>query len=190
MKWYVLTSEPGKETKVKDQLEIKKIPALVPREKQLIRRKGLWHEEIKILFPGYVFICCDYTRELYYKLKAIPGVQKILNSAHNPEPLTPAESEYLLMLCPDDDPLQISKAVKQGDNIVIVSGLLKGFEANIIKINLRQKRATIAIQFMGREKHITLSLNLIKKSICERGVDSSSPGAWDVTDEMIVDIEY
>lgn len=169
LEWYVLYVQCGRELEIRNKLQANGYPALVPREIIQERRKGRWHETVRILMPGYVFIHCRYSAELYQEIKKISGIINILPCPMYPVPLSQAETETLYLLAPTDDPLGISEAIKVGDKITIIAGPLKGLEGNIVKTNCRQKRASVRITLFHQEHIITMAVNLL--SAC--GVDSS-----------------
>lgn len=173
MEWYVLYVQCGRELEIRNKLQLNGYPAAVPRENILQRRQGKWHETVRILMPGYVFIRCSYSAELYQKLKRITGVINILPCAMYPVPLSREETETLYLLAPTDDPLGISQAAKIGDRVTITAGPLKGLEGNIVKLDCRQKRARVRITLFQREHIITMAVNLLSAN----RVDSSPADA-------------
>lgn len=52
---YVIYVQSGSETTVMYSMRELGYTAYVPRELYKYRKKGVWHEEIKPLFDGYIF---------------------------------------------------------------------------------------------------------------------------------------
>ena len=56
---YVIYVQSGSETAVMYSMRELGYTAYVPRELYKYRKKGVWHEEIKPLFDGYIFFQTD-----------------------------------------------------------------------------------------------------------------------------------
>ena len=162
MKWYVAQVLTGKETNIRDEMQ-KHCKSVVPQELMRERKNGVWKTVTKVLFPGYVFICLNSTldSEMYYKLKPIPGVIKFLG---DPSPLLDVEANLILRQVLDDDPLGISKVLKEGNKITVIEGPLKGLEGQIIKIDGRRYRAKVNISLMGEPRIVEMAVDVIKNS--------------------------
>lgn len=158
MSMYVLHVQTMRELKVKRELLRKGITAYVPQETALLRKGGKWHEFIRMLMFGYVFIRLDsLTPERYYSVKQTPGVIRFLGSP--PEPLPKAEEQRCIWLLNDGEPLKPSKGYVQNGRLVPTEGFLSEFPGTIKSFNRRQKRATAILQILGREHEVTLSVD-------------------------------
>ena len=72
---YVIYVQSGSETTVMYSMRELGYTAYVPRELYKYRKKGVWHEEIKPLFDGYIFFQTDrLTADDYYTIRKIHGV--------------------------------------------------------------------------------------------------------------------
>ena len=164
---YVLQVTPQKEQDAKDGLSrvgYKNI--YIPEELRQLRRRGKWIEEKRKLFSGYVFL--DLKEEMrpvdYFYIKRLDYVIRLLGLVkHNalPLPLPPEEAELILWCANSDNPIEPSTA-EVGQEIRIVSGILKGKEGSIKKINRRQRRCTIEIKTLDITHTVDLSLNFVK----------------------------
>lgn len=160
MNWYVAQVMTGKEIDIKSQMQ-KHVKAIVPQYLLKERKRGIWKTVVKILFPGYVFICTDvFDVDIYYKLKPIPGIIKFLG---DPSPLLDTEINILLRLC-NDDPLGVSKAFKEGNRVTVIEGPLHGLEGQIVKVDARRYRAKVNINFFGEPRLVEMAIDVIKKS--------------------------
>ena len=92
---YVVSVTGGREYKARDELnKIDGVHAVLPTNMLCIRRGGAWHEEEKILIPGYVFLECKYNTSIYYKVRNTYGVTNWLGKG-NPEPLTSDDEKFV-----------------------------------------------------------------------------------------------
>ncbi len=63
----------------------------VPKEKQLVFKKGEPVEEERKLFPGYVLVNMVVTDESWYLVRNTPNVTGFVGSGNIPVPVTPEE---------------------------------------------------------------------------------------------------
>ena len=157
MNMYVLHVQTGRELLILRELKRKKIDAYVPQEVALLRNGGKWHEIERTLMPGYVFIKTEFNAAVYYTVKAVSGIIRFLGSP--PTPLSDTELEQMKWMLNDGEPIIPSEAIVEDDKLIITSGVLKGFEGNVISFDRRQKRATALVSICGKEHEVTLSVD-------------------------------
>ena len=154
---YVLQVQSGKELYIRSELERKNITAYVPRELLLIRKGGLWSKMTKLLFPGYVFADIEYTAKVFHEIKPISGVIGFLGE---PSPLPRNEAEMILWLANNGEIIEPSTAVTdENDEIIGFKGFLNSCEDRIIKINRRQKKASVSVNFDGKSHNANISFD-------------------------------
>jgi transcriptional antiterminator NusG len=165
MKWYVLHVRTGMETDIKNELSRKGYGAAAPMETVLERKGDKWVPKLKKLLPGYVFVKLQLTDEDYYVVRNIPGVIQFLGVG-SPEAIREDEEEYVIWLYNEDEPLGISTVqLEEGGAATVLSGPLKGHEGTILRINRRQRRATVAVSFHGYPRPISLSIDILKPGV-------------------------
>jgi transcriptional antiterminator NusG len=165
--WYVLFVSANQEEKVKKILEKEignEYKFIVPTRELRERKNGQWHNVKRKLFPGYVLTKGIMNTEVYYKLKQVQGIIKLLRN--DDEILTVDEKELkVLKILLDDNynNIGISTLYKENDIIKIVSGPLLGLEGQIIKIDSRKGRAKVNLSFMNEERIVELGIELVGK---------------------------
>ena len=165
MKWYVLHVRTGMETDIKNELIRKGYGAAAPMETVLERKGYKWVPRLKLLLQGYVFIRLQLTDEDFYAVLDVPGVFKFLGVG-SPEAIRVDEEEYIIWLYNEDEPLGISTVqLEEGGAATVLSGPLKGREGTILRINRRQRRATVAVSFHGNQRPISLSIDILKPGV-------------------------
>ncbi|MCC8138150.1 MAG: antiterminator LoaP [Clostridiales bacterium] len=114
----------------------------------------------KILFPGYVFMITDDPEHLWYDLKHVQGLTKLLTTDGEMIPLSNEEVEFLLRFGGEEQVVEISKGVFEGSKVKIISGPLVGKEGLIKKIDYHKRRATLEVEMFGRKQVIRLGLEV------------------------------
>ncbi|WP_432409011.1 antiterminator LoaP [Wukongibacter sp. M2B1] len=168
MNWYVIFVKTGKEDDVEKHISYhfnkSECRLFIPKRRIDEKRKGKLHSVVKTLFPGYIFINANMNTNMYYIIKQVPKVYKILNKSndffttiHN------YEMQPILQLTQQSSIIDYSKGFIENSKICIKSGPLKGLEGLIKRIDKRKCRVKVSLDFMGSEKLVELGIELLKK---------------------------
>lgn len=156
MEMYVLQIKPGYEESVTRILRQRGFNAMCPMAEVFIRHGGQWHNRLKLVFTQYIFVECELTDEVYYRVKSVCGVVRFLGFG-KPEPLRPDEAEHIRLFYNGGKVIEPSKVYVTGTGEkMILSGLLRKYADNIIGLDLRQRRASVVTTLHGKEHKITL----------------------------------
>lgn len=159
---YVMQVMTGSERDACREMRRKGYAAYAPEKEMYIRRGGKWGVEVRLFFTGYVFVTVDDLRaQDYYSLKSCTGFIRLLG-APMPTPVSTQEEKYILMMANDGTPLAPSKAyITLDGDIVVVSGPLKLFEAEITWFSRRQRKAQVETDIAGMRHRITFPVNFL-----------------------------
>lgn len=178
MKWYAIYVKNGKEEAVKtsiyQQICNDEIECCIPKRIVPEKRNGEIVEVIKLMFPGYVFFHVKMNATIYYKIKSIPYILKILNYRNKKDSISNSETnEVDFKSIPDEEMLTILKLINQNDliefskimvlntRVCVISGPLRGLEGIVKKIDKHKRRAKISLKILGRENLIDLGVDII-----------------------------
>ena len=167
--WYVIQVRAGTEEnivfqcrkKIEDSAVLER--CFVPYYERKRRYGGEWHLEKRVLFPGYVFLVSDDVVQLYYGLKKVQGLTKIIGTGREIVPLSESEVQLLLRLGGDDQVVETSIGVMEQDRIIVNSGPLQGMEGCIRRIDRHKRLAWIEIEMMGRLMEAQVGLEIVEK---------------------------
>lgn len=156
MDMYVLQVRPGFELSAAKALRRRGFNTLCPMKEQHIRRGGSWHICRSLLFTQYLFVECELNDDTYYRIKSVDGVVRFLGFG-KPEKLPSVEAIYIQILDNNGEPIEASKiyTTVAGAKMVL-SGVLRNYVNNVVSLDLRQRRAKIAIELFGVKHNITL----------------------------------
>ncbi len=177
MYWYVFFVKTGKEYKVvqylKDRLDQNVFMPFVPLEERLFKTAGKVKRELKPLFPGYVFIETDLPSKEFIKRTSILihtslDIICLLRYSNTEVAMRESERQMLLSICNDERCIESSIGIIKGDRIYITDGPLKGKESIVCKINRHTRRAIIKLGFLGEERLVNVSLEIVKKIDVEK----------------------
>lgn len=156
-KWYVLQVRTGSEDDAVTYIRRKGVEAYTPKEERAIRSGGVWRHKIYNLMPGYVFARIEYSDALYYVIRGIPGVLRVLRSGGAPSPLPPDEAAYISYL--GRSVLRPSSVLRLPDGSAqAVDGPLCDMEAGLQRVNWHRRRAVVRLTILGVPRTIELSI--------------------------------
>ena len=117
-----------------------------PRYRSQYKLQGEWHDEDRLLLPGYVVVVTDNPWELARVLHGVSGLTRILTMGEAFAPLSNDDRSWIERWTTEGDrTIPMSVAYKEGDRVVVTSGPLKGYEAMIVRIKRRQSLAELEI---------------------------------------------
>lgn len=154
--WYVLQVLTGGEIDVQAALEQTGYQTMVLFGTRLVRSRGRWIEETKLLMPGYVFVELELTGDAWHHLNSIPKVIRILSAGQTPSPLEAHETKWLRLL--EAHAKSVSDIEFLDSHTYIVrSGALMLLQDNITGINRHKRRAQVMITVAGHKHRLALS---------------------------------
>lgn len=166
--WYVIQVRTGTEEEIQRQCENiidKSIleKSFIPKYEQERKYQGEWHTELKVLFPGYVFLVSEEKEKLFFELKRIIGLTKLLGTGETIVPLTDEEVNFLLRLGGEEQIVGMSGGIIENDRVVVLSGPLKGNEGLIRKIDRHKRKAWLEVEMFGRTVEMQVGLEVVMR---------------------------
>ena len=166
--WYVMQVRTGTEESVRRQCE-KMIDSntltkcLIPYQERLKRYRGQWHKELMPLFPGYVFADSQDADSLFFELKRIVGLTRLLGTGSRIVALAPEETDFLKKVGKESQIMTISKGIIVNDRVTILEGPLKNLEGFICRIDRHRRKAWLKLSMFGREQLVEVGLEIVEK---------------------------
>ncbi|CVK16084.1 MAG: transcription termination/antitermination factor NusG [Apibacter sp.] len=177
MKWYVLKTISGQESKVKMYIENEVVryehlkknlgQVVVPMEKVVQIRNGKKIRKEKVYYPGYVMVEANLIGELPHTIKNIPGVISFLSATKGGDPLPMRRSEVSRMFGKMDELSESEDTVNIpfvfGETVKVIDGPFNGFNGTIEKINEEKRKLDVMVLIFGRKTPIELSFSQVEK---------------------------
>lgn len=166
--WYVVQVRTGTEESIVSQCR-KIIPSdamekcFLSYYKEQKKFHGKWHTLEKLLFPGYVFMISDTPDRLFTELKKVNGLTKILTYGDDMIPLTEEEVAFLLRFGKEEQVVEMSSGIIEGNKVIVTDGPLKGLEGCIKKIDRHKRKAWLEVEMFGRMVEMTVGLEIVEK---------------------------
>ena len=166
--WYVVQVRSGTEHNIRIQCN-KKIPdtimerCFIPYYEEKKKQNGTWNTLQKVLFPGYIFMITEDVEKLFFHLKTIDGMTKLIGTGNDIIPLTEEEIAFLQRLGGDEQIVSMSEGIIEGTQVIITSGPLMGMEGLIQKIDRHKRKAWLELELFGRMQQVEVGLEITKK---------------------------
>lgn len=165
--WYVIQTTTGQEEILVEMMrkilsqELYRDCFYIKRE-CAIKQKNSWEICQKALFPGYIFIDTDFPKELYYELKNVPKLTKLLKNEEEVFLKVEEEEQNFLENIQSEGHLVRRSLVKLDEEkqIVAAEGAVGKYFEYIIKQRIRKRYVLIRQQFLGKDREIILGIRL------------------------------
>jgi transcription termination/antitermination protein NusG len=169
--WYVIHTYSGYEDAVREAL-LQRIESLgmqdsifdvvVPKETQIVIKKGQPVTEEKRIFPGYVLVDMMVDDDSWYVVRNTPNVTGFVGSGTIPVPVSPEEWKVIKRHMGQAEPkFKIDFSV--GDNVVVLDGPFANYEGIINTIDEEKGKVKVLITIFGRETPVELEFTQVKK---------------------------
>lgn len=165
--WYVVHTYSGYENKVKANiektienrhLEDQILEVRVPMQDVVEVKNGTKKQVQKKLFPGYVLINMVMNDDTWYVVRNTRGVTGFVGPGSKPVPLTDEEMKPLGIKVED-----IIVDFKEGDSVMVTSGVWQDTVGVIQTINHGKQCVIINVDMFGRETPVEISFTEIKR---------------------------
>jgi transcription termination/antitermination protein NusG len=169
--WYVVHTYSGYEDAVREAL-LQRIESLgmqdlifdvvVPKETQIVIKKGEPKTEKKRIFPGYVLVDMTVTDYSWYVVRNTPNVTGFVGSGTTPVPVSPDEFKVIKRHMGETEPkFKIDFSVS--DPVVILDGPFVNYEGVVNKVDEEKGKVKVLITIFGRETPVELDFTQVKK---------------------------
>jgi transcriptional antiterminator RfaH len=121
-RWYVVRTQPHREHQAALQLNNQAYRVFLPRFLKSRRHARKFETVSAPLFPRYMFIILDLTRDRWRSVNGTYGVDRLLMRAGEPEPVPRDLVEQLMRAAEADSVVRFSRDLKDGKTIRVEAG--------------------------------------------------------------------
>ena len=165
-KWFAIFVQTGHEESKKNKLQKcieNKAKLVIIKRKLKERKKGIWTEVEKNLYPGYILVYGKLNKYDCSKINRIPGTIKVLADKDGPIPIDEKEIQIIERLIDINGIIGYSNAIIKDSKVIITDGPLKNCQGLVKSINKRKGRAKVKVQFLGEERLVDFGINILDK---------------------------
>ena len=157
--WYVIQIMTGKEEMMREMIT-RNLPSKMYEDCFYIRRERIWRLNgekvchVETMFPGYLFVTTEDPEALYWKLREIPGLTKLLRTE---------ESQFLSVSPEEQDFLEDLIYKDEEKKILSAKGPLRKYVKQIVKKKIRLCYVMIEKELFGQKRKILIGIRTGKK---------------------------
>ena len=169
--WYAIHTYSGHEKAVKEALEQrvenlgmsdKIFEVVVPKETEIVLRRGKPVNRKKCIFPGYILVEMIVTDESWYLVRNTPNVTGFIGAGTTPVPVTPEEFGVIKQRMGVEEP-KYKTDFSKGDIVKIIDGPFATFEGNVDVVDEKNGKLKVLVTVFDRETPVELSFSQVKK---------------------------
>jgi transcriptional antiterminator NusG len=177
-KWYVLRAISGKESTVKEYIELDMknhgyeqyvSQVLIPTEnviKTTAANKRV--EQKRNLLPGYVLVEAALVGEIPHMLRNTPGVLGFIGGMDNPSPVRQSELNRMLGVGEENEAaaataMQVDFQI--GESVKVADGPFSGFDGTIEEVNADKQKLKVSVKIFGRVTPLELNFAQVSKEL-------------------------
>lgn len=169
--WYVIHTYSGYEDAVREAL-LQRIESLgmqemifdvvVPKETEIIIKKGQPVTQEKRIFPGYVLVDMIVTDDSWYVVRNTPNVTGFVGSGTIPVPVSPEEWKVIKKHMGQAEP-KFKIDFNEGDTVTVLDGPFANYDGVISNVDEDKGKVKVLITIFGRETPVELDFTQVKK---------------------------
>lgn len=176
-KWYVLRAISGKESNVKEYIELDMknhhyeqyvSQVLIPTENVIKVQNNKRVATKKNLLPGYVLVEAALIGEIPHMLRNTPGVLGFLGGMDKPSPIRQAEVNRMLGIGTEEDVI-VEDTVRAdflvGESVKVTDGPFSNFTGTIEEVNADKQKLKVSVKIFGRVTPLELNFTQVSKEI-------------------------
>ena len=159
-RWYVARTLPQRELHAAQQLENQGFRAFVPRYWKN-RRHARKVETISApLFPRYIFVVLDRTRDRWRSVNGTLGVDRLLMYGGEPQPVPHGVVESLVAAADGEGNVRFDFNLKQGDAVKVIAGPFAEFVGQLQQLD-ENGRVRVLLEILGGRVSVALPRGLL-----------------------------
>lgn len=159
-RWYVVRTQPHREARAAFHLGNQGYQVFLPRFLKSRRHTRKFETVLAPLFPRYLFVVLDLTRDRWRSVNGTPGVEHLLMRGGEPEPVPRGLVEGFVRLAEAEGAIHIGKSLHQGKVIRVTAGPFAELLGQIEHLDDRG-RVRVLLGIMGGSVPVLLSETVV-----------------------------
>ena len=173
MSWYIVQAYSGFEKNgdsIKEELKKHKLAdklqeIIVPTHQVTEVKKEKRTKKEKEIFPGYVLIKIELTKQIYHLIKNLQKVSGFLGSSDKPTPISDDEIKRILgQVSESADKQKSGVNFEIGEKVKVCDGPFASFNGLIEEIDEEKSRLKVSVSIFGRATPVDLEFNQVEKN--------------------------
>jgi len=160
-KWFILQFKPNSHRLAERNLNRQGFESFLPMQEITKRKSSRYVNDLRPLFPGYMFVAFDPGNESWGQINCTMGVTKLISFGAQPSPVPSDFMSGLMLRCDTGGKLLPPQRATKGDNVQLLTGPFSNYIAKVETIEAEQ-RVWVLIELMGRVTRISVNPNQLQ----------------------------
>ena len=158
--WFAVRTQPNREQRAKRQLDQQHFLTFLPLIEKTVRHARKVRLVRAALFPGYLFVKFDPSRDQWRSINSTYGVSCLIMARERPVGLPPGVVELLIELSNGSGLVDFSPDLRPGMSVQMISGPLSGLVGRLSHCDARG-RVEVLLDVMGQEIRVTSNAKVL-----------------------------
>lgn len=159
-RWYVVQTQPHGEAKAIFHLERQEYRIFCPRVKKTVRHARKVSHVLAPLFPNYLFLNLDITRERWRSVNGTYGVARIILQNEMPQPVPLGVVEAIQARIGENGAIDFTPAFKIGQSVKICEGPFTDLIGTLERLDA-SGRVRVLLDLMGRAVSVSTRAEML-----------------------------
>ena len=155
-RWYVAQSQPRKELFASANLENQGFPTFTPRLRRTVRHARRLRTVLTALFPRYLFVSLDLTRDRWRSVNGTFGVSRLVTDGRMPIPAPPGLVEALIAGTDRDGAFAFAAPLAPGEEVRLLDGPFADQIGRLVRLD-DAGRARVLLEILGSEREVSVA---------------------------------
>ena len=154
--WYLIQFKPNSHRMAERNLHRQGFETFLPMQKITRRKASRFVNNLKPLFPGYMFVSVNSELAPWRSINSTIGVSRLVSFEGKPKPLPLQLISGLMLRCDASGTLLPPKSLSAGDSVEMLTGPFTNFIATVDAIDPEQ-RIWVLMDFMGQKTRMQVT---------------------------------
>jgi transcriptional antiterminator RfaH len=158
--WYVVHAQPACEARAGMHLAAQGYTIFCPSARKTVRHARKSTDKLVSLFPGYLFVSLDLSRDRWRSINGTRGVLRLLTQGDVPQAVPAGIVETLQARTDSQGALALPPALSVGQRVCIMEGPLANLVGTLQRLN-GADRVQVLLDLLGRSVPTTIQVRAL-----------------------------
>ena len=154
--WFLVQTKPNGHRLAERNLNRQGFETFLPLQEVTKRRASRFVNDLRPLFPGYMFMAFDLDKAPWRKINSTLGVSRLVSFDHTPKAVPLPLVTGLMLRCDREGKLLPPKTLHAGDEVELLTGPFAKFVGTVENIDADQ-RIWVLLEFMGQQTRVKVA---------------------------------
>lgn len=158
--WYAVHTQPACEARASMHLAAQGYTIFCPSSHKTVRHARKSTSKLAPLFPGYLFVSLDLSRDRWRSINGTRGVMRLLTQGEVPQAVPAGIVEALQARTDSQGALALPPTLSVGQRVCIMEGPLANLVGTLQRLN-GADRVQVLLDLLGRSVPATIQMKAL-----------------------------